>query len=89
VPWVGLLLDALTGPDNPPGPSTNVSCDSAWCFPSLAHVIRDSTLVPAEICAGVAIALALAVLAARRAVRWPLAVIVLAAAAAILYAVLV
>jgi len=89
VPWAGLLLDALTNPGNPRGPYTNVSCDSAWCFPSLAHIVRDSTLVPAEICAGAAIAVAAAVLLRRRALRWPLAVIVLAAAAAILYAVLV
>jgi hypothetical protein len=89
VPWVGLLLDVLTGPDNPPGPPTNATCDTAWCFPSLDHVVLDSTILPAAICAAAAAAVAVVVLANRRAFRWPLAVIALAAVAMILYGVFV
>jgi len=86
-PWAALLLDAVEGPENPPGPKTNVGCDSAWCFPSLSHVVLKSTVGPAAICAGAAIVVAAALLALRRAFWWPLAVIVLAAVAMILYAV--
>jgi hypothetical protein len=84
VPWSGLLLDAVAGPDNPPGPATNVSCDSAWCFPSMTHLALTGTLGPARtviwaaICAGAAIAVAAVVLARRHGRRWPLVVIGLA-----------
>ncbi len=87
VPWAGLLLDAVSGSDNAQGPATNVGCDSAWCFPSLSHVVLHSTLGPAAVCAGVAVALAAAVLARGGTRLWPLAVIAVAAVAMILYGV--
>ena len=85
-PWVGLLLDATDRSDNPPGTPTTANCDTAFCFPSMAHIVLKGTLGPAAICAGVAIAVAAVVLARRRALWWPLVVIVLAAVAMILYA---
>ena len=86
VPFAGLLLDAVSGSDNPPGAPTPVGCDSAWCFPSLRHVVLEGTLGPAAVCAGAAIAVATAVLVRGRARRWPPAVIVLAVVSMIPYA---
>jgi len=89
VPWLGLLLDVTESPGPPPGPSTTASCDSAWCFGSLSHLVLKGTLGPAAVCAGVAVALSGVVLARRRGRAWPLTVIVLAVTAMILYGIFV
>jgi hypothetical protein len=89
VPWAGLLTDAVAGSDDPPGTPTTANCDTALCLHSVSHVVLTDTLVPAAICAGLAVALAAAVLVRRRGLWWPAGVIVLAVVAISLYALLV
>jgi hypothetical protein len=87
VPWAAIVADAASGSDSPPGRPTTVSCDSAWCFSSLDHVVLSDTVVPAALCAVVAVAVAGTLLVRRQARAWPAIVIALAVVAMAIYAV--
>ena len=88
VPWAGLIADASSQQSGPPGTPTTAGCDTAWCFPSLDHVVLSSTIGPAAVSAGLAAAIAAVVLARSRARVWPTVVIAAAAAGMALYAIL-
>lgn len=87
VPWLGLLLDATESNGSPSG-TTQEDCGSAWCF-DLSHIVLRGTIGIAAVCAGLAIAIALAVLVLRASRVWPIVVIALAVVAMTLYGIIV
>lgn len=87
VPWAGLLWAGLDARGAASGSTTVTDCRLVLCVPSPAHIILAATVGPAAVSAAIAAAIAIAVGARRRLVAWPALVVVLAAAAMVVYGV--